>query len=132
MDTPPPTRTEDPTTDERTLGCLAHLSAFAGFLVPFGNVIGPLVIWLNKRDDSPFVAEHARRSLNFQISAMVFFAAWVFVLIFSLHATGGRSVFVLVPVLLCAWSFEMVCAVRGAMRGNEGREYRYPISLDWV
>ena len=49
-----------PTPDERTWGMIAHLSALAGFIVPFGNILGPLVVWLVKREHSVFVAVEAK------------------------------------------------------------------------
>ena len=60
-----------PTQDERTWGMLAHLTAFSGFLVPLGNVIAPLVVWLVKRDQSEFVADQGKEALNFNISVLL-------------------------------------------------------------
>lgn len=45
------------TKDERTLAMLSHLSTFAGYVIPFGNIIAPLVIWQVKKDESSYVAE---------------------------------------------------------------------------
>ncbi len=59
------------TSDERTWGKLAHLSALAGLIVPFGNVIGPLIVWVVRRDQSPFVADQAREALNFNITVAI-------------------------------------------------------------
>ena len=116
------------TSEERTLGCVAHLSTFAGYVVPFGNVVAPLVIWLTQRDESTFVGEHARQALNFQITFMVFALACVIVLI----ATLGLGIFVVVPALIVMAICEVVFTVIGAIRGYEGNEYRYPLSLTWV
>ncbi len=61
-----------PTQDEKTWGMLAHLAAFGGFLIPIlGNVIGPLIVWLLKRNQSGFVADQGRESLNFNISVLL-------------------------------------------------------------
>src|ERR1700749_3049022 len=74
-----------PTQDELTWGMLAHISAFALFLVPaLGCVIGPLIVWLIKRDQSEFVADQGKEALNFNISfllASLVCGALVFVLI---------------------------------------------------
>ncbi|QDU69018.1 DUF4870 domain-containing protein [Engelhardtia mirabilis] len=116
------------TSEQRTLSCLAHLSTFAGGIVPFGNVIAPLVIWLVQRDESPFVAEHARQALNFQITMMVL----GFVSLAVVVATLGLAVFVVAPVLIVVTMLGLVFTVIAAVRGYEGREYRYPLSLAWV
>ncbi len=47
---------------------LAHLGTLLGFVVDFGNFIVPLVIWLSKKDENTFITEHAKESLNFQVS----------------------------------------------------------------
>src|SRR6187200_1301337 len=61
--------------EERMWGMLAHLSAFAGLVVPFvGHVLVPLVIWLIKRETMPFVNDEGREALNFQITMTIAFA----------------------------------------------------------
>ncbi len=53
--------------DARTWAMLCHIGAFAGYIIPFGHIIAPLVIWLIKKDESPFVDDQGKESLNFQI-----------------------------------------------------------------
>src|SRR5262245_2186770 len=55
----------------RTFEVLCHVLAFAGLIIPFGNIIGPLVIWLMKKGESPSVDAHGKESLNFQISMTI-------------------------------------------------------------
>lgn len=52
---------------------LCHLTALSGFIVPFGNVLGPVVIWMMGKSDSQFVDEHGKASLNFQLSLTLYF-----------------------------------------------------------
>ena len=58
--------------DERMWGMLCHLSTFAGYLVPFGNISGPLIVWLVKKDEYAFVDDQGKESLNFQISITIY------------------------------------------------------------
>ena len=58
----------DPAREPRTIAALSHLAAFAGLAIPFGNVLGPLIVWLARRDDSPFIDDHGKQALNFQLS----------------------------------------------------------------
>src|SRR5580700_2400867 len=60
-----------PAQDERTWGMLAHLAAFAGLLVPLGSLLGPLVVWLIRRDRSEFVADQGKEALNFNITVLL-------------------------------------------------------------
>ena len=108
--------------EERTMGMVAHLISLVGFVIPFGNVIGPLVIWLMKKDTMPFVDDQAKESLNFNITiaiAAIVCSLLMFVLI-------G---FVLLPVVAIAW---IVLTIMAAMKANEGVMYRYPFTLRLV
>jgi uncharacterized Tic20 family protein len=111
------------TQDERTWGMLAHLSAFSLFLIPpIGAVIGPLVVWLIKRDQSPFVADQGKEALNFNIS--VFLAVIV----------CGALVLVFIGILLgvALFIFWMTMTIIAAIKASEGVRYRYPITLRLV
>jgi len=58
---------------EKTWGLFCHLSAFGLFVFPpFGNILGPLIIWLIKKDESPYVDKQGKESLNFQISFTIY------------------------------------------------------------
>ena len=112
-----------PDKDERTWAMIAHLSAFATFVLPsFGQIVGPLVVWLVKRDSSAFVADQAKEALNFQITATLAFVA------------AGILVFVLVgiPLLIVLGLAWLVLTVVAGVRANEGVRYRYPFTLRLV
>ena len=59
--------------DVRTWNVLCHATALAGFFVPWaGHILGPLIVWLAKRSDSPEIDENGKESLNFQISMLIY------------------------------------------------------------
>ena len=59
--------------DVRTWNVLCHATALAGFFVPWaGHILGPLIVWLAKRGDSPEINEYGKESLNFQISMLIY------------------------------------------------------------
>ncbi|MFW6060673.1 MAG: DUF4870 domain-containing protein [Phycisphaeraceae bacterium] len=101
------------------MGMLAHVTALAGFVIPFGNVVGPLVIWLIKKDEMPFVADQAKEALNFQITVTLalFACGFLFFLIVPL---------LLIPVIGIA---DLVFIIIAAMKANEGTAYRYPLTI---
>src|SRR5580700_2923047 len=116
--TPAPATT--PTEHERTWGMLAHLSALAGLVMPLvGIVLGPLIVWLARRDDSPFVAAHAKEALNFNISVLI---GAVVCLVLTLMFVG----ILLGLALFIAW---LVLTLIAAIKASEGETYRYPFSL---
>ena len=99
-----------PTQDEKTLGLLSHLITFASVF------LGPLVIYLIKKNESEFVAEHAKESLNFQITV----------------ALVCLILFITVIGILLLWAVGILAAVLvivATIRASEGKLYRYPFSL---
>jgi len=119
----PPALRATPTESERTWGMLAHLSALAGVVVwLIGCVAGPLVVWIARRDQSAFVAEHAREALNFNITVVL--AAMV-CMVLMLVFVG----FILGAALFIVW---LVFTLIAAIKASEGETYRYPFSLRLV
>lgn len=111
------------TENERTWGMLAHLSALLGVVVPVvGFVLGPLVVWLGRREQSSFVEGQAKEALNFNIS--VFLALMVCFLLMLVFVG-----FILGAALFIAW---LVMTLIAAIKASEGIPYRYPLSLRFV
>jgi uncharacterized Tic20 family protein len=111
----------------------AHLSALAGGLLTsaiggWGFFIGPLVIWLMKKDTMPFVADQAKEALNFNITVSGIF---VILLILSL-LTLGIGFLVTAPIMLIIGIAALVFIIIAAMKANQGIAYRYPLTLRLV
>ena len=105
--------------DERQWAMFAHLSALIGFILPFGNIIGPLVIWLIKRETMPFVDQQGKEALNFQITVTI---AMVVSAILIVVVIG----FVLMFVIGLA---ALILTIMAGIKANEGVAYRYPFTL---
>jgi hypothetical protein len=102
---------------------LCHLIALAGFLIPLGNLIGPLVIWLVKREEFPFVDDQGKESLNFQITSTIV----GIVLVLSVFVPiVGCVTWVLVLALAVA---VLVLVIIATIKANEGHRYRYPVNV---
>ena len=108
--------------DERTWAMACHLSAFAGWLIPFGNIIGPLVVWLIKRDAFPLVNEHGKESLNFQLSLTIYF-------IVSLLLVFVIIGFFLIIALAIA---QIILIILATVKANDGLSYQYPITIRFI
>src|SRR5690606_21652743 len=107
----------EPTKDEKTMAMLAHL---LGIL----SVLGPLIIWLIKKDESKFVDDQGKESLNFQITALI---VWVGIAILSVITCGIGGL--LAPVFLVV---VLVFCIIAGIKANEGVAYRYPINIRLV
>ena len=116
-----------PTREERTWALIAHLGGPAGLLLSaglFGFAV-PLVVWLARREDSPFIGDQGKEALNFQLTLFfVHVVAWLFVLV-----TLGVGLLVVLPCFLVLWIGELILGVVAAVRANEGQRYRYPLTL---
>lgn len=114
--------------DERTWALIGHLSAFSAFVTLIGGILGPLIVWLVKRDTLPFAAAQAKEALNFNITvAIAFVALGVFTIM-----TFGIGVVLAWPIgvaLFIAWG---VLTIVAAIKANEGVAYRYPFTLRLV
>ncbi len=100
----------------------AHLAGFAGMFIPFGNIIGPLVIMLMNKDKSEFVTEHAKESLNFQISIMIYLIVSI---ILCFVIVGFVTMFAVVIL-------QLVYTIIAAVKASEGKEYHYPLTIRFI
>ncbi|AXK73550.1 DUF4870 domain-containing protein [Lysobacter sp. TY2-98] len=98
---------------------LGHLSSLSGLIVPFGNVLGPLVVWQIKKDTMPFAAEQAKEAVNFNITAAL---AAIVASVCMIVLIG----FLLLPIVVIAW---LVLTVMAGMAASRGENYRYPFTL---
>jgi uncharacterized Tic20 family protein len=108
------------TSSVRTWCVLAHALALFGFFAPWaGHIIGPLIIWLAKRGDSPEIAAHARESLNFQLS----------MLIYNLVAVLLCLILIGLVMLVILHILNIILVIVASIRASEGKLYRYPLTI---
>lgn len=116
---PAPDQQRELSPDERNWGMFCHLAGFAGIIIPFGSVIAPLIIWLIKRDEMPFVNYNGKEALNFQITYMVAFLVSVVLMSVVIG-------FLMMAVVGVAW---LVFTIIAIMHSSKGEYYRFPYIL---
>lgn len=105
-----------PSPDERQFGLFAHLGGgLLGFIVP-------LIIYLIKRDESPFIRDQSAQALNFQLLILI---GYVVSGVLSIIIIGGLL------GLLC-WVAAIVFGILGGVAANKGEWYRYPFNVSWI
>ena len=108
-----------PSKDERTWAMLCHISTFCGMIIPFGNILAPLIIWLIKKEELPFVADQGKEVLNFQISMTIY-----------LLISGLLCIILIgIPIVIGLVIFCFIITIIAAISANDGTPYRYPINL---
>ncbi|MFF3438880.1 DUF4870 domain-containing protein [Streptosporangium sp. NPDC002721] len=113
---PPGTYGPRPGSDDTTMAMLAHL---LGLLTSF---VGPLVLYLAKKDESPYARDQAAEALNFQLTVLiVYFVSWILA-------------FVLIGFVLMffLWIGSIVMTIVAAVAANRGETYRYPVNIRFV
>jgi uncharacterized Tic20 family protein len=118
----------------RTWSMLCHLSALAGLIIPFGSIIGPLIVWQIKKNELPEIDPHGKESVNFQITILIIS------LIFSAFLFGSLGYGILFgsPIALFAGSLGLgsilslirlaswVLVIIASIRANNGELFHYP------
>ena len=116
--------------EERQWAMFAHLSALVGGLLTsaaggWGTFIGPLVIWLVKKDTMPFVNDQGKEALNFNITVAIICLALVLLSIVTL----GIGLIIAIPAWVIVGIAWLVLTILAAVKANEGVAYRYPLTL---
>jgi len=119
------------TSDQQTWRVLAHASAFIQ-LVGAPSVVGPLVVWLIKRDD-PVVEPHARAALNFQLTLLIYFVAGFALAFLAAVTVVGLVLTILILVFLgILVLLELIFALMATIAASRGELYAYPMSLELI
>ena len=120
--TPPPQPQVGNASDDRTFGMLCHLSGLIASAVIGLGFVGPLVIWLWKKDQSAFVDYHGKEALNFNLTVLL--AAIVsFVLVF---------IFIGILLLIAVGIMALVFSILACIAANKGEYYRYPVCIRFI
>jgi uncharacterized Tic20 family protein len=110
--------------DARMWAMFCHLAGLAGYIVPvvISGIIAPLIVWQIKKDEHPFVDEHGKEAVNFQIS----------ILIYSIICIPFIFICIGVIMLVAVGIFDIVCLLIAAVKANNGEHYRYPICIRFI
>jgi uncharacterized Tic20 family protein len=142
---------------QKNIATFIHLSTFSRFIIPFGNFIGPLILWIANKDKSEFIDAHGKQALNFQISILLY-TVIVGVLtipffifkIFSgidfidfhgwddfhfnighpsplLYFTGGLGALAIICFIL-----EIVFIIKASLKARDGELYQYPVTINFL
>ena len=120
---PSPPAPSSTSSEIRTWSVLCHASALLGlFFHFFGHLLGPLIVWLIKRDASPEIDANGKESLNFQIS----------MLIYDVIAGVLCIILIGIPILIALWVLNTVFVIIATVKTSEGKFYRYPFTIRFL
>jgi uncharacterized Tic20 family protein len=105
--------------DARTWGMICHFAVLAGYVIPFGNVIGPLIVWLMKREEDPFIDAQGKEAVNFQISVIIYAVVCAILMIIVI------GIFLLIALMIANFILVIVAGVKA----NSGESFKYPANI---
>lgn len=120
---------------EREYALFVHLSGLVG-LLSIPSVLGPLILWVIKKDASPFVDRHGRAAVNFHLSLLVYILVFVAVAVVLTVATLGLGLLLVIPLIIVgaiAVAILMVALpIIAGLKARDGQEYAYPITIRFL
>ena len=108
--------------EEQTFSMLCHLGALAGYIIPFGNVLGPLIFWLIKKDQYAEVDRQGKDALNFQISMTL----WVIASAILVLLVIGIFALIALGIL------NLILIIVASVKSNKGERFKYPLSIEFI
>lgn len=108
-----------PSAEEKQWAMFAHLSALVGYVIPFGSIIGPLLIWQIKKNEMPFVDDQGKEALNFQITIAIVAIVCIILIVVLIGI-------LLLPIVALV---DLIFIVVASIAANNGQAYRYPFSI---
>jgi uncharacterized Tic20 family protein len=142
---------------QKNIATFIHLSTFSRFIIPFGNFIGPLILWVANKEKSEFIDAHGKQALNFQMSILLyaiiigtlsipFFIFKIFdgIDFFDFHGfndfhfniskpspllyfTGGLGALAIICFIL-----EIVFIIKASLKARDGELYQYPLTINFL
>ena len=116
----PPTQLQ--TTEQKQTGMFLHLSQLLNFIVPFGGVIAPIIIWQMNKDKTPALDAHGKMIVNWMLSALIY-SVVSFVLAFVLIGFLG---------FIALFVTGIVFPIVGAIKANNGEFWEYPLTIKFL
>ncbi|HOI55964.1 MAG TPA: DUF4870 domain-containing protein [Phycisphaerae bacterium] len=113
--------------DDKTMDMLCHLLGI------FLGILGPLIVWLTKRDSSPYVNVHGREAINFHLSFIIYIVALGLISAVLAMIPFIGCVVILFPVLIgLMLLIAVVLLIVGAVKANQGKVFRYPVTIRMI
>ncbi len=141
---------------QKNIATFIHLSTFSRFLIPFGNLLGPIVLWVINKDKSEFIDAHGKQAINFQLSILLYaliigaitipffifkFIGGIDVIDFNgfhdLHISIGKPSPLLYigglgALAIIGFIIELALIVIASLKARDGAYYNYPFTINFL
>jgi uncharacterized protein len=143
-------------TNIKNTASLIHLSTFLKYLIPFGNIIAPLIIWSANKKRSYFIDKNGKQVLNFQLSMLLYLVIMILIFVpfginfgfnmFELINTntsnnykefvsfgGTIGILIVITILNCILLLlDLITSIIGTIKARKGKIFKYPLSIKFI
>jgi len=120
------------TQNDKNYSSITHLSVFAGWFFPFGNIIAPLVLWLAKKNESTYIDAHGKSAVNFQLSLVLYGFLLAILLIPIAIFTLGLGIIAIILGIIPAVILYILFIISASIKASKGEYYEYPITIEFI
>lgn len=117
---------------DTSYAAIIHLSSFIGFLIPFGSIIAPLILWLIKKDQDTFIDYHGKACVNFEISMLIYSLVVALLAIPFSIITLGIGAIALIGLGIMVIIAYVVFKIQATIKASNGEYYQYPFTLELI
>ncbi|MGE5944977.1 MAG: DUF4870 domain-containing protein [Flavobacteriales bacterium] len=144
-------------THQKNIATFIHLSTFSRFIIPLGNFMGPIILWIANKEKSEFIDNHGKQAINFQLSVLLYtiilgtisIPFFIFKLFHGmdfidfngfndfhisigkpsplLYIGGGLGVIAVVGFII-----ELVLIIKASLKARDGEYYQYPLCINFI
>jgi uncharacterized Tic20 family protein len=120
------------TQNDKNYSTITHLSGFAGWFFPFGNIIAPLLLWIAKKNESSYIDSHGKAAVNFQLSILLYCLLLVILIIPITIFTLGLGLVAVLVGFIPAIILKIILIISASIKATNGEFYHYPYTIDFV
>ena len=120
------------TQNDKNYSTFTHLSGFAGYFFPFGNIIAPLIMWTIKKEESTFIDHHGKSAINFQLSLLLYGFLLALLIVPITIFTLGLGLIALGLACIPYIILKFIVIITASMKANNGESYEYPFTIEFI
>ncbi len=120
------------TQNDKTYSSITHLSSFAGWIFPFGNVILPFILWSAKKGESTYIDTHGKAAINFQLSLMLYSFLLALLIIPLTIFTLGLGLVAVILGIIPAVILIIATVISASIKATNGEYYDYPFTIEFI
>ncbi len=120
------------TQNDKTYSSITHLSSFAGWFFPFGNIIVPFILWSAKKTESTYIDTHGKAAVNFQLSLMLYVFLLVLFAIPLTIFTFGLGLIAVILGIIPAVILIIATIISASIKATNGEYYNYPFTIEFI